>query len=740
MRASRAYAGGVPVGWPAARGGLVAVSLAMLLGTGCAHRGSAASTLPPTPSASPVAAATARATVTILVPRNVKHLRRPAYVSPSTTALSISVNNGTPVVATLTPTSPGCTTNTQGLSCTVNVDAPIGKDTFAVVALDSGGNALSRATVPATIAAGQANPVALTLDGIVAQIVVSLPDPPPPVGTATTVSVLVTTEDSDGNIIVGPGGYDNPITLTDSDSSGATTLSTTTVIAPSTTVTLSYNGQAMSTPATIGASAPNVLAGAITSAVFAPASSSATKYVDWSTFGYDLARTGYNPHETAIGVGNAPNLKLLWSVNLGLAIIAQPVLAQGVSIKGTLQNVLYVGTQGDPSTGMAQFFAINADTGAIIWQNIQLGAVAYRCSYYPFGAAGTATFDRATNRVYVADGQDKLHAFDMSTGVEASGWPVTVATDPGHNFIYAGLTLNPANGLLYVETSSTCDISPWNGRIVAVNSANGSLVGTFYPTQGASGGGIWGYGGASIGPDSNVYIATGNSDTAGGAAQNLDYAESVVKLNPSISSVLSWNKPNFPSGPDIDFGATPMLFQAPGCPLEVIALNKSGDLVLYDAANIGNGPLQQIQMAPSSDFGNFIGSPAYSPATNLVYVPLPIAFGSYVPGLAAMQVVPNPSGAANCTLSLKWNTPFGTDGAAINSTGYDAPRSPPSVANGVVYEGEGLSGQHVVALDAQTGAVLWTSSTTGVYYTQPVIDGGHLFVSSYGGVLYAFGL
>ncbi|TAM60406.1 hypothetical protein EPN52_05065, partial [bacterium] len=154
-----------------------------------------------------------------------------------------------------------------------------------------------------------------------------------------------------------------------------------------------------------------------------------TKYVDWSTFGFDLARSGYNPNETTIGTSNVANLHQIWSLALGgTPIIAEPVLAQGVSIGGVSQNVLYVGTQG------GLFSAVNADTGAVIWQK-HLGTTTYICSSFPFGIAGTATFDRKTNRVYVADGQDQLHALDMSTGAEAGGWPATVATTPDHNFI-----------------------------------------------------------------------------------------------------------------------------------------------------------------------------------------------------------------------------------------------------------------------------------------------------------------
>ncbi len=720
-------------GWPHAQWGLAALWLTATLVAGCSHNGSSSATLPAAQSAP----TRARVSVSILVPRSVQRTRHPAYVSPSTSALSISVNAATPVVVQLTPGSPGCSATLQGLTCTVSVDAPVGQDSFDVITLDAGGAALSQATVLATIVAGKANVLLLTLDGIVTKIVVSIANPHPPVGTATTVPVVVTAQDAGNNTIIGPGTYDNPITLSDADPQGATTLSTTNVSAPSTTVTLSYNGQPMATPATIGASAAGVPASSVTSAIFAPAPSpspaptSSSAYVDWSTFGFDLARTGYNPSETTLGTSNASKLHLLWSQNLGGSvggpIIAEPVVAQGVSIGGKTQNVLYVGTQ------MGLFSALNADNGAVIWQKT-LGTTTYICSKYPFGIAGTATFDRTTNRVYVADGQDQLHALDMATGAEASGWPVTVATTPDHNFIYSALTFNPANGLIYAETSSTCDISPWYGRIDAFNAASGALTASFFPTQPQSGGGIWGYGGASIDSASNVYIAIGNADMTTGNPQNYGYAEDVAELTPSLSLVAA-NYPNLPASPDADFGATPILYQGAGCPAQLAAMNKSGVLVVYNRVSITGGPVQTIQMSPSgSDAGNFIGLPAFSPASNMLYVGVPSdsPSGTYLHGLAALQI-----DSTTCTLRLAWQQTFGPNASTLS---YDSPRSPPSVANGVVYAGDG-TGRVVWAFNAQSGALLWNSGSAiaGQTFTQPVVDGGHLYISSYGGTIYAFG-
>ena len=119
------------------------------------------------------------------------------------------------------------------------------------------------------------------------------------------------------------------------------------------------------------------------------------------------------------------------------------------------------------------------------------------------------------------------------------------------------------------STGSTCDISPWYGRIVAIATYWAERTGTFYTLsgtsqRGASGGGIWGPGGASIDPTTNdVFVATGNADTSAGAEQNAGYAN-IIELSPTLGTIIAVSSPQHPqiSGDnDFDFGATPLRFQ-----------------------------------------------------------------------------------------------------------------------------------------------------------------------------------
>jgi hypothetical protein len=181
---------------------------------------------------------------------------------------------------------------------------------------------------------------------------------------------------------------------------------------------------------------------------------------------------------------------------------------------------------------------------------------------------------------------------------------------------------------------------------------------------------------------------------------------------------------------DADFGATPLLFQPPGCPPLLAAVNKSGLFVLYDRGNIGAGPTQSIQMSITTDNGDFIGVPAYDPVTNDVYVGLPATEGIYRPGVAAFRIAPT------CTLDPTpvWAANFGADGALTND---DTPRSPITIANGVLYVSDyGTSTTY--AFDAASGARLWSTPLSGKGIVGPIVVNGHLYVGNIGGAMTAW--
>src|SRR5438477_126416 len=66
--------------------------------------------------------------------------------------------------------------------------------------------------------------------------------------------------------------------------------------------------------------------------------------VDWATYGFDLARSGYNPSEATLTTDNVSRLERKWSADLGDPITAQPLYAAGVAVGGQTRDLVYVGT------------------------------------------------------------------------------------------------------------------------------------------------------------------------------------------------------------------------------------------------------------------------------------------------------------------------------------------------------------------------------------------------------------
>src|SRR6266581_1446169 len=438
---------------------------------------------------------------------------------------------------------------------------------------------------------------------------------------------------------------------------------------------------------------------------------------DWPMYGFNLQRTGENPFESILTPSTVGGLHELWSFDLGAVTIMQPVLAAGVIVNGSRKDLVYMGTEhGD-------LYAIDVASVRMVWHR-NLGSQQTSCGDIPdgiFGVSGSPFLDRAHNRMFVVGGGGNMYALDLSTGDTLSGWPVAVTTDPAHEHTYGAVNIN--NGIAYAEIASYCDFTPYHGKVVAINIANHGVRAFFPAGPRVNGGGIWGPGGVSIDPASgHVFAATGNALTN---PESFRYCENVVELSSALR-VLGSNYPGL-TGNDVDFGATPILYHPPGCTPMVAAKNKTGVLVTYERGNVSAGPNQRLQIANVGDW-QFNGIPAWSDTTHLLYISNSSDSNSTGTkhGMVALSV------GANCNLNLAWQTTIGPNFASV---------SPPTVAGGVVYYGDG-PGRQLLAFDAVTGTQLWSSGSTirGAIYGAPIVVNGRVFVGAWDHKLYAFGL
>jgi outer membrane protein assembly factor BamB len=238
------------------------------------------------------------------------------------------------------------------------------------------------------------------------------------------------------------------------------------------------------------------LAACLGAAALVPAAAGAAPAKhDWDTFGFNVQRWGYNPYETTLTAPKVHGLKQKWTFDLGGVALAQPVVATGVDVGGTLKDLVYVAAENASGT----IYAIDTSNGQLVWKR-NLGAVTVGCTDLPggvYGAGNTPAIDRADGRLFVVGGTGKLFALDLATGKNKLGFPRFVTTDPEHEYVYSAVTL--FKGRVYVATASYCDVAPYQGRVMRFNAIGGKLVDTFYVDGknglGPSGGGIWGPGG-----------------------------------------------------------------------------------------------------------------------------------------------------------------------------------------------------------------------------------------------------
>jgi hypothetical protein len=260
---------------------------------GCSGGVSGGSSSLPTSQPPVVSGGTGTALFTIRVPASGTANKRPNYVSAATNSASFQAGSGTPTVVALTLGSSSCPLSGGYYNCTAQGNLPAGTNesvtikTFA--STNGSGTPLSLNTVSETIVADQNNPITVTLNGVVNSFTMTYSTSLLQIGSSSSVTATFTPKDAAGDAIVGPGslvdanGNALTPTLTDSDSSGHTTISG----SYSSGYSIGYDGTAIASPTftmTVGSlatQAQTLTATAIANGYFT--SSGAASLTGWST-------------------------------------------------------------------------------------------------------------------------------------------------------------------------------------------------------------------------------------------------------------------------------------------------------------------------------------------------------------------------------------------------------------------------------------------------------------------------
>ena len=283
------------------------------------------------------------------------------------------------------------------------------------------------------------------------------------------------------------------------------------------------------------------------------------------TYHNDNARTGLNPNETILTPANVNSAKFgkLGFLSVTGLVDAEPLYVSGLTISGTVHNVVFVVTEHD------LVYAFDADTFQQLWQVSLVGANETPsddrgCSQVTpeIGVTSTPVIDPkagAHGTIYVVamskDGSgnyfQRVHALDLTTGADLPGSPQVVqATYPGTASPNSNgmVIFDPAqykervgllllNGVLYTGWASHCDFAPYSGWVIGYNAATLKQTSILNFTPNGSEGSIW-MSGAGLAADSsaNIYFLAGNgtfdtSLTPTGFPVNGDYGNGFLKIS-----------------------------------------------------------------------------------------------------------------------------------------------------------------------------------------------------------------
>ncbi len=421
------------------------------------------------------------------------------------------------------------------------------------------------------------------------------------------------------------------------------------------------------------------------------------------------------PHQPAMAVNvtqhhNNPSRDGLF-IDPAFTPSAAANLARDTNFNGTIVGNVYAAplyVEGGPdnrakvivATESDNVYALDAVTGAIIWQR-NLGTPSGSMGLIsPVGITGTPVIDLASRSLFliavISGPNNMFYSLNVDTGATNPGFPV----DVNANFPDFSSSLHMQRGALtilgnrvYIPYGGYADIGSYHGRVLAV-SMDGSQIGEWVATSLKSG--IWNPGGiASDG--TNLYVATGN---APGGTTPWGGSEAIVRLQagPVFSGLTNdyWAPTNWQSldSGDVDLGGSnPIVVDVPGAtPSElIVAIGKDRNGYLINRNNLGGIVAPVAQAVVSS--GQVINSAATYRTSQ----------GTYV-------VLRPPNGTLTAFKITATNPPTITTGWTATSTGRTSPfvTSTDGTNNAIVWAYGHGTNQRLFGYNGDTGAVIFS--------------------------------
>ncbi len=242
-----------------------------------------------------------------------------------------------------------------------------------------------------------------------------------------------------------------------------------------------------------------------------------------------------------------------------------------------------------------------------------------------------------------------------------------------------------------------------------------------------NGGGIWAWGGVSIGTRGrSIYLGTANAVVTldGNLIEKQPHAERVLRLSPTLGLLGSVAQPD--DAPDLlgdqGFGSTPLLFRPPGCHALLAVNAKSGYTYVWQRRHLSRPTVLRARIGPVSSSDAFLAQPTWFPETRMLVV-AQAAFGDGAVisrGVAGFRLM------SGCRFRLAWT---------LNIGGGVQPQ--PLGVGRVAFVSASAIGK-LAAIDTGTGRLL-NLLQTGLAYAPPMSANGLVVSAAADGTVRAFG-
>jgi outer membrane protein assembly factor BamB len=497
------------------------------------------------------------------------------------------------------------------------------------------------------------------------------------------------------------------------------------------------------------------------------------KKANWLTDGGDSQRTSWQKDETLITTASVKGMKLLWTVQTDnqprqLHNLFAPLIVSDVTTPDGPREIAILAGVSD------NLYGIDVEKGTQIWKRkfdstfqeptggrgggpLCPGGLTATPVVAPAGVPGHY-------KIYAISWDGRLRQLDAASGKDLAPAELFL---PSNGKPYA---LNLVNNVLYTTTAQGCGGNP--NQFYAYDLAT-KKVGSFNPGSG----GLWPRLGPSIGKDGAVYAGSGDGDYY---PEQQIYGQAIisVKQNPDTKALemKDWYAPSnafWLRKRDLDMNVTGPVFDYKGKEYTVQS-SKECRIWLLDTRELGGEdhrtpvyrtPLvcnEEVQFAAAGIWGA-LSTWEDSAGTRWILMPFwgpkhsqfkaPIEHGEVVQGAIAAFKVEAKAGKVQLTPAwLSGNMNLAEPAVIANGvvfgygSGEDATQASADI--GLAYNSAANRVAHsthavLYALDAQTGAELWSSGDqikSFNHFSSLAVANGRVYIGTYDGTLYCFGV